>query len=186
MDQTTEKQWFVLRVASNREDQVRDTLLRKVQIEGLDTLIGRVVVPTEKVKRVRGGHQKITERKLYPGYVFVEMVLGEDGNVQEECWYIIKETSGVGDFIGTEGKPSPMSAVDVNKMLHQAEAAEESPSVQMEFSKGDQIKVKGGAFEGYEGTVEEIDPEKGTVRVIVTIFGRDTPLDIEYWQVEKV
>ncbi len=185
-EQTSEKQWFVLRVASNREEQVRDALDRKVQIEGVGHLIGRIVVPSEKVKRVRGGKQRVYERKLYPGYVFVEMALTEDGSIMDDCWYVIKDTSGVGDFIGTEGKPSAMSEVDVAKMLHQTEKPEDTPSIQMEFSKGDQIKVKGGAFEGFEGHVDEIDSEKGTVRVIVTIFGRATPLDIEYWQVEKV
>ncbi|MCD6390353.1 MAG: transcription termination/antitermination factor NusG [Desulfobulbaceae bacterium] len=173
-------------MASNREEQVREALSRKVQIEGIDDLIGRIVVPTEKVKRVRGGQQKVYERKLYPGYVFVEMLLTEEGGIQERCWYVIKETSGVGDFIGAEGRPTPMSGSDVTKMLHQAEALEDVPSIQMEFKKGDLIKVKGGSFEGYEGEVDEIDSEKGTVRIIVTIFGRATPLDIEYWQVEKV
>lgn len=178
--------WYVLRVASNREEQVRGALARKVEIEGLDEQIGRIMVPTEKVKRVRGGQQRVYERKLYPGYVFVEMATTEDGSVQEQSWFIIKETTGVGDFIGTEGKPSPMSDTEATKMLHQAERPEESPSIQMEFKKGDLIKVKGGSFEGFEGEVEEIDQEKGTVRVIVTIFGRATPLDIEYWQLEKV
>lgn len=186
LGQAEGKQWFVLRVASNREGQVCEALSRKVQIEGVDDLIGRIVVPTEKVKRVRGGQQKVYERKLYPGYVFVEMALAEDGGIQERCWYVIKETSGVGDFIGSEGKPTPMSSSDVAKMLHQVEALENVPSIQMEFKKGDMIKVKGGSFEGFEGEVDEIDSERGTVRVIVTIFGRATPLDIEYWQVEKV
>jgi transcriptional antiterminator NusG len=186
LTETTEKQWFVLRVASNREEQVRDTLIHKVQVEGLDEIIGRIVVPTERVKRVRAGKQHVYERKLYPGYVLVEMALKEDGAIEDKCWYLIKETAGVGDFIGTEGKPTPMSEADVSKMLHQTEAEDETPLVQMEFKKGDQIKVKGGAFEGFEGSVEEIDQEKGTVRVIVTIFGRATPLDIEYWQIEKV
>lgn len=186
MPETNEKNWYVLRVASNREEKVRDTLVRKIEIEGLQEFIGRVVVPTEKVKRVRGGQQRVYERKLYPGYVFVEMAPSEDGSIQEQAWFIIKETSGVGDFIGTEGKPSPMSSVDVAKMLHQAESPDDSPSIKVEFKKDDQIKVKGGSFEGFEGTVEDIDSEKGTVRVIVTIFGRATPLDIEYWQLEKV
>jgi transcription termination/antitermination protein NusG len=184
--QTTEKRWYVLRVASNREEQVRDTLLRKVEIEGLQEEIGRIIVPTERIKRVRAGQQRVYERKLYPGYVFVEMAMAEDGSIQERSWFVIKETGGVGDFIGTEGKPSAMSDVDVAKMLNQAERPEESPTIQMEFKKGDQIKIKGGAFEGFEGNVEDIDSEKGTVRVIVTIFGRATPLDIEYWQLEKV
>ena len=182
----TEKRWYVLRVASNREEQVRDALLRKTEIEDLGERIGRVVVPTEKIKRVRGSQQRVYERKLYPGYVFVEMAPAEDGSVHEDAWFIIKETQGVGDFIGTEGKPSPMSDVDVSKVLAQVEGPEEAPSIQMEFRKGDRIKVKGGSFEGFEGEVDEIDQEKGTVRVIVTIFGRATPLDIEYWQLEKI
>ncbi|MBN2210378.1 MAG: transcription termination/antitermination factor NusG [Sedimentisphaerales bacterium] len=186
MTELTDKRWYVLRVASNREEQVRDALRRKVEIEGLDEEIGRILVPTERVKRVRGGQTRVYERKLYPGYVFLEMALTEDGGLKERSWFLIKETNGVGDFIGTEGKPSPMSDTDVMKMLNQAEQPEASPAIQMEFKKGDQIKIKGGAFEGYEGNVDEIDPEKGTVRVMVTIFGRATPLDIEYWQLEKV
>lgn len=184
-DQVAPKRWYVLRVASNREEQVRDALARKIEIEKLQDEVGRVLVPTEKVKRVRAGQQRVYERKLYPGYVFVEMSTAENGSVLEKTWFTINETSGVGDFIGTEGKPSPMSDADVAKMLNQADGPTDSPQVQMEFNKGDHIKVKGGSFEGFEGTVEEMDAEKGTVRVIVTIFGRPTPLDIEYWQIEK-
>ncbi len=186
MTDTQQKKWYVLRVASNREEQVRDTLIRKVEIENIQDKIGRVVVPTERIKRVRGSQQRVYERKLYPGYVFVEMAPAEDGSIQDDAWFVIKETSGVGDFIGTEGKPSPMSEADVAKMLHQAEAPDDSPTIKMEFNKGDQVKIKGGAFENYEGTVEDIDTDKGTVRVIVTIFGRAAPLDIEYWQLEKM
>jgi len=186
LTQTKEKHWYVLRVASNREEKVRDTLARKVEIEQIQDQIGRVLVPTEKVKRVKSGQQRVYERKIYPGYVFVEMATAEDGSILERAWYVIKETAGVGDFVGTEGKPTPMNDVDVAKMLSQAEAPTDSPTIQMEFKKGDQIKIKGGAFEGFEGAVEEIDAEKGTVRVIVTIFGRATPLDIEYWQLEKI
>jgi len=186
LTQTKEKHWYVLRVASNREEKVRDTLARKVEIEQIQDQIGRVLVPTEKVKRVKSGQQRVYERKIYPGYVFVEMATADDGSILERAWYVIKETAGVGDFVGTEGKPTPMNDVDVAKMLSQAEAPTDSPTIQMEFKKGDQIKIKGGAFEGFEGAVEEIDAEKGTVRVIVTIFGRATPLDIEYWQLEKI
>ena len=188
MTELSEKRWYVLRVASNREEQVRDTLARKVEIEGLSDEIGRVLVPTERVKRVRGSQQRVYERKLYPGYVFVEMAMDENASIPERSWFVIKETTGVGDFIGTgpDSKPSPMSDNDVIKMLNQAERPEEAPSIHMEFNQGDQIKVKGGAFEGFEGTVDELDMEKGSVRVIVTIFGRPTPLDIEYWQLEKV
>ncbi|MCH9021861.1 MAG: transcription termination/antitermination factor NusG [Planctomycetes bacterium] len=185
-DVPVDMRWYVLRVATNREEGVRDAMVRKIEIEHLTEEIGRIVVPTERIKRVRGSQQRVYERKLYPGYVFVEMALTEEGNIPEQSWFAIKETSGVGDFIGTEGKPTAMSSAEVSKMLHQVEDAEESPTIQLEFKKEDQIKVKGGAFEGYEGYVEDIDTEKGTVCVIVTIFGRATPLDIEYWQLEKV
>ncbi len=178
--------WYVLRVAANREEQVRDAMLQKVQLDHLDSEIGRIVVPSEKVKRVRGNQHRVYERKLYPGYVFIEMILDEQGNIPERSWFLIKETNGVGDFIGTEGKPSPMSDMEVSKMLSQIQDTEDTPTIQMEFNKDDQIKIKGGAFEGYEGHVEDIDSEKGTVRVLVTIFGRETPLDIEYWQLEKL
>lgn len=179
-------QWYVLRVAANREEQVRDALAQKVEIEHLGDVVGRIEVPVEKVKRVRGGKQTVHKRKLYPGYVFMEMEATADGKVPERAWFLIKETSGVGDFIGTEGMPTPMRDTDVAKMLLEAEKPEEAPSIKVEFRKGDQIKIKEGAFENFEGVVDSIDPERGIVRVIVTIFGRSTPLDIEYWQIEKL
>lgn len=179
-------QWYVLRVAANKETQVRETLIQKVKQQGLTDIIGRVEVPSEQIKRIRGGKQTVHKRKLYPGYVFMEMEPTEDRRVPEKAWFMIKGTPGVGDFIGTEGIPTPMRDTDVAKMLLEAEKPEEAPSIKVEFRKGDQIKIREGAFENFEGTVDSIDPERGIVRVIVTIFGRSTPLDIEYWQVEKV
>jgi transcriptional antiterminator NusG len=173
-------------VASNREEQVRETLARKVQVEGISDIIARILVPVEQVKRIRSGKQKVHKRKLYPGYVFMEMQVKEDGKVDERAWFVIKETSGVGDFIGTEGVPTAMRDTDVAKMLQEAEKPEESPSIKVEFRKGDQVKIREGAFENFEGAVDSIDADRGIVRVIVTIFGRSTPLDIEYWQIEKI
>jgi len=180
------KQWCVLRVASNREEQVRDALIRKVKIEGLEDKIGRILVPTERRPSPRGrGDKKFVERKMYPGYVFVEIELAEDGSIGEKEWFLIKETSGVGDFVGSGGKPNPMKPADVEKMLLQVEKAQEGAPVSVEFAKGDVIKIKEGAFENFEGVVDEVLPEKGLVRVIVTIFGRATPVELEYWQIEK-
>jgi len=179
-------QWYVLRVQANKEVQVRETLAAKVKREGLEDIIGRIEVPVEKVKRIRGSKQTVYSRKLYPGYVFMEMETAEDGRVQERAWFLIKETSGVGDFIGTEGIPTPMRDTESAKMLLEAEKPEEAPSIKVEFKKGDQIKIREGAFENFEGVVDSIDQERGVVKVIVTIFGRSTPLDIEYWQIEKV
>jgi len=192
-DQITEEEplitpgmnWFVLRVASNKEDPVRQTLLRKIKIEGFANLVNRILVPTEKIKTIKGGKQKITVKKLYPGYVFVEMQLEEDGRIPQDVFFLIKETTGVGDFIGTAGRPSPMSIPEIEKMLAASKAPEEIPSVKMEFAKGDPIKIKEGPFENMDGTVDELLPAQGKVRVIVTIFGRATPLELEYWMIDN-
>jgi transcriptional antiterminator NusG len=122
---------------------------------------------------------------MYPGYVFVEMDLDEEGKIGEDAWFLIKETTGVGDFIGSAGKPTPMAPEDVSKMLMQVEKAEEGSPLSVDFEKGEQVKIKEGAFENFEGNVDEVLPEKGLIRVIVTIFGRSTPVELEYWQVEK-
>lgn len=179
-------QWYVLRVQSNQEMQVREALSQKVKMEGLGDIVGRIEVPVERVKRIRGNKQAVYNRKLYPGYVFMEMEPLPDGRPPDKAWFLIKETSGVGDFIGTEGVPTPMRDTDAAKMLLEAERPEEAPSIKVEFKKGDQIKIREGAFENFEGVVDSIDSERGIVKVIVTIFGRSTPLDIEYWQIEKI
>lgn len=179
-------QFFVLRVASNKEDRVREALLRKVKIEGLETVVGRILVPTERVRSMKGGVRKESDRKLYPGYVFIELQLDSNGMIPEKVWFLIKETEGVGDFIGSNGKPTPMSPKDEAKMLEEAERKDESPALPTMFQKGEKVKVTNGAFMNFEGEVEEVIPDKGTVRIITTIFGRPTPLELEYWQIEKV
>ena len=179
-------QWYVLRVATNRELFVKDTLQQKVKAEGLDDIIGRIEVPVEQVKRIRGSKQAVYTRKLYPGYVFMEMQTDKDGKVSEKAWFVIKETGGVGDFIGTEGMPTPMRDTETAKLLMDTTKPGETPSIKVEFNKGDKIRIREGAFENFEGVVDSIDSERGIVRVIVTIFGRSTPLDIEYWQIEKI
>ena len=179
--------WYVLRVASNKEEQVRDALIRKVKIEGLEDRVGRVLVPTLKEKKMKAGVLKIVERKLYPGYVFVEMACEDDGSVNESVWFLVKETSGVGDFIGSDGKPTSMPDQDVTGMLAASEKAEEQPGLSgLNIHKGDQIKITDGAFESYEGEVELVDEKRGMVSVIVSIFGRSTPVEVGYWQLEKV
>jgi len=177
--------WFVLRVASNKENAVRDTLLRKVQIEAMQHLVGRIMVPTEKTKTMKAGKQRVTETKLYPGYVFVEMKLEPDGRIPQDVFFLIKETTGVGDFVGTAGRPTPMTPPEVEKMLFDSRKPEETPTVRMEFVKGDAVTIKEGPFQNYEGTVDETLPDKGLVRVLVTIFGRQAPVELEYWQIAK-
>jgi len=177
--------WFVLRVASNKESSVRETLLRKVQIEGMTDSVGRILVPTEKTKTIKAGKQRITETKLYPGYVFVEMRLEPDGRIPQDIFFLIKETTGVGDFVGTAGRPTPMQTHEIEKMLLDSRKPEEEPTVKLSFEKGEAVSIKEGPFEGYEGTVDEVMPEKGVVRVLVTIFGRQAPIDLEEWQISK-
>ena len=177
--------WFVLRVASNKESSVRETLLRKVQIEGMEHLVGRIMVPTEKTQSIKGGARRVTETKLYPGYVFVEMSLESDGRIPQDVFFLIKETTGVGDFVGTAGRPTPMAPHEVEKMLFDSRKPDEAPQVKMEFENGDAVTIKEGPFENYEGTVDEVLPDKGLVRVLVTIFGRQAPVELEYWQISK-
>lgn len=177
--------WFVLRVASNKESGVRETLLRKVQIEGMEHLVGRIMVPTEKTQSIKGGVSRVSETKLYPGYVFVEMSLETDGRIPQDVFFLIKETTGVGDFVGTAGRPTPMAGHEVEKMLFDSRKPDEAPQVKMEFQPGDPVTIKEGPFENYEGTVDEVMPDKGLVRVLVTIFGRQAPVELEYWQIAK-
>ena len=177
--------WFVLRVASNKESSVQATLLRKVQIEGMTHLVGRIVVPTEKTKTVKHGKQKVTETKLYPGYVFVEMKLEPDGRIPQDVFFLIKETTGVGDFVGTAGRPTAMKEHEIDKMLRDSRKPEDEPVIKLSFSKGEHVVIKEGAFATYEGTVDEMFPDKGIIRVLVTIFGRQAPIDIEEWAVGK-
>ncbi len=180
-------QWYVLRVASNKEDKVRETLSRKVAIEGLESSVGRVLVPTVKEKRAKAGVVKLVDRKLYPGYVFVEMACEDDGSVAEHVWFMIKETTGVGDFIGSDGKPTSMPPHEVTQMLATCEKADEEPSLTgLNIKKGDQVKITEGAFESFEGEVDDVDERRGMVSVIVAIFGRSTPVEVGYWELEKV
>lgn len=178
--------WFVLRVASNKESSVRETLLRKVQIENMTHLVGRILVPTEKIKTIKAGKTRITESKLYPGYVFVEMRLEPDGRIPQDVFFLIKETTGVGDFVGTAGRPTPMKEHEIEKMLRDSRKPEEEPEYKLVFTKGEHVRIKEGPFEGYEGSVDETIPEKGLVKVLVTIFGRQAPIEIEEWKIGKV
>ena len=177
--------WFVLRVASNKESSVQQTLLRKVKIEGMEHLVSRILVPTEKTKTVKGGKVKITESKLYPGYVFVEMRLEADGRIPQDVFFLIKETTGVGDFVGTAGRPTAMKEHEIEKMLIDSRKPDDEPSVKLVFAKGEHVVIKEGPFQSYEGTVDEVLPEKGLVRVLVTIFGRQAPIELEEWQIGK-
>ncbi len=174
-------QWYILKVQSNREDSIREGLIRRVKLQGLDHLFGEVIVPKEQVTEFKSGKKRVVSRKLYPGYILVHMVLND------ESWYLVRETSGIGDFTGSAGRPSPMLEADVNKLLNKAEEkTDDAPRLKISFRKGDRVKINEGTFENFEGEVEQIDEANGRVTVILSIFGRSTPVDIEYWQIETV
>lgn len=176
-----EKLWYVLKVQSNRERTIRESLLRRIKREGLEEYFGEVIIPTEKVVDTKGGKKRVTERKLYPGYIMVFMELND------ESWYLVRDTSGVGDFTGSAGKPIPMQEHEIARMLGKDEAEDEvAPRIKIEFSPGDIVKIKEGTFESFEGAIEEIDESSGKISVLIEIFGRTTPVELEYWQVESV
>ena len=184
---TATLRWYVIRVQSGREERVRDNLLKRIKGAGMDEKVTRVVVPVEKMTEIKDGKKKITQRKIYPGYILVEASVDEsDPKKSEEMWFMVRETPGFGDFVGSHGLPTPMSDDEVKKILGQMVASEESPKLAIGFKKSDTVKIKEGPFEGFDGVVEEVNTTRGTVRVVVTIFGRATPVDLEYWQVESI
>jgi len=174
--------WYVLKVQSSREDTIRDALQRRVKIQGLQRYFGQIVVPTEKITEIRNNKKRVVERKTYPGYIMVQMELNE------KTWYLVRETPGVGDFVGAHGTPTKMTETEVNQMLHQEEekTTAEAPKVRIPVERGDRVKIRDGPFENFEGTVEEVIEGRGLVKVMLIIFNRPTPVDLEYWQVERI
>jgi transcription termination/antitermination protein NusG len=174
--------WYVLKVQSSREDTIRDALQRRVKIQGLQRFFGQIVVPTEKITEIRNNKKRVVERKTYPGYIMVQMELNE------KTWFLVRETPGVGDFVGAHGTPTKMTDAEVNQMLHQEEekTTAETPKVRIDVERGDRVKIRDGTFENFEGTVEEVIEGRGLVKVMLIIFNRPTPVDLEYWQVERI
>ncbi|MFP4175602.1 MAG: transcription termination/antitermination protein NusG [Planctomycetota bacterium] len=178
------KQWFVLRVQSNRETEVRDNLIRAIELEEKEDVVPNVMVPTQTVTEIRDGKRQEVERKLYPGYVIMEVDADEQGRIPDTVWYLIHETSGVGDFIGSE-RPWPLSEEEVANLVGQEEEAEEeTPVLEVDFEEGDMVEVKEGPFHDMKGQVEEINPATGRIKVVITVFNRPTPVELAYWQVE--
>ncbi len=173
--------WYILKVQSNREDSIRDGLLRRVAIAGLGYYFGDVIVPTEKVTEFKGGKKKVSKRKLYPGYLVVHMEINDD------TWFLVRETPGIGDFTGAAGHPSPMLPHEVAKIVSkQEEKSEKAPKLKIAFREGERVKINEGTFENFEGDVDNIDETNGRVTVMINIFGRSTPVELEYWQIEAL
>ena len=181
------KRWYVVRVQSGREGTVLKALERKLKVAGKTEVVPQVLVPVETVTELKGGRKKTRTRKLHAGYVYVEIVEDENGKVPRDVWFLVRDTPGVGDFVGAHGTPEALSEAEANDLLARVErSAEKAPQVQIAFKKGDAVKIKEGPLESFDGVVEETIPAKGVVRVTVTIFGRATPVELEYWQVEAV
>ena len=181
------RQWYIVRVQSGRENTVQKALERKLKVAGKTEVIPRVLVPVETVTEVKAGRKRTRKQKLYPGYVLVEVVEDEKGKVPRDVWFMVRETAGVGDFVGAHGTPEPLKPAEVERILAIVErSADKAPQVQIAFKKGDMVKIKEGPLESFDGVVDETIPAKGLVRVTVTIFGRATPVELEYWQVEAV
>jgi transcriptional antiterminator NusG len=178
-------QWYALHCLSGQEAKVKKNIEQRIKTEEMAELIFEVVIPVERVSEVKRGKRVETERKLYPGYVFINMILrAEDGKLHDRSWYFVKETNGVINFADSDN-PLPMPEDQINAMLRQMQEREEKVTPKVAFSIGDKVKVGDGPFLNSEGVIEEIDPDRGKLRVSVSMFGRSTPVELEYWQVER-
>lgn len=180
------KKWFVLRVQSNKEDRVKKDLEKRIKIQGIENFVPRILVPSEKVSEIKGGKKRVAEKKIYPGYVMAEVEVDENGQIPDELWFVMREVPGAGDFVGGNRKPVAMADHEVEKILKEVELGEEKPKAKIEFHKGDKVKVKEGPFENFDGVVEEVLPASGCVKLMLTIFGRSTSVELEYWQLEAI
>ncbi|MBN1353243.1 MAG: transcription termination/antitermination factor NusG [Candidatus Omnitrophica bacterium] len=175
------KKWYVIHTQTGFEERVKANLEKKLE-QAPDTResISQIIVPTEQVAEIKGGKKKITERKFFPGYILVEMELND------KSWYFIKRTHGVTGFVGPHSRPTPLTEEEIKNILKQAETTKAKPIPKVTFEKGEAVRVKEGPFNNFNGVVEEANPEKGKVKVSISIFGRSTPVELEMWQIEKV
>lgn len=174
------KQWYVIHTQTGYEDRVKTAIeakMKSVQAEG-DVL--QVLVPTEQVSEVKGGKKRISQRKFFPGYILVEMEL------TDETWYMIRTIPGVTGFVGAGSRPLPLKESEIDNILKQAKESKEKPIPKVLFEKGEAIRVTDGPFTNFNGTVEDTNLAKGKVKVMISIFGRATPVELETWQIEKV
>ncbi len=178
--------WYVLRAQVGREDRIKDTLEKRIAAQGMEAKIPRVLVPSENVSEIKGGQKRVSERKIYPGYIMAEIDVADNGEVPDDVWFLIRETPGIGDFVGGRRKPTPMLPREVDKLLGEVQKKEEEPRLKINFNVGDSVRIKEGPFLNYDGIVEEVIASKGTVIVNIKVFGRATPVELEYWQIEPV
>ena len=179
--------WYFVRCQSGREDSIARNTQTRLKIAGVSDLIPQVLVPFERVTDLKQGKKRVVNRKLYPGYLMVQADLEnlEDPRVLK-ARTTLREVDGLRDFLGARGEPVLLSDGEVSSILVRMSDTETRPQISIGLQKGDMVKIKSGAFDGFDGAVEEVNPEKGTVKVVVTIFGRPTPVELEYWEVEAV
>jgi len=174
------KGWFIIHTQTGHEDKVKTNLENRLKDSPLKDKITKVLIPTEKVSEVKAGKKKIFERKIFPGYVLIEM------EMTEKTWYLVRNTPGVTGFIGAGRKPTPLSKADIDNIIRQTEEKKEKPIPKVAFEQGEGVRVKEGPFTNFNGAIEEVNPIKQKLKVMVSIFGRPTPVELEYWQVEKL
>ncbi|HWR53625.1 MAG TPA: transcription termination/antitermination protein NusG [Bryobacteraceae bacterium] len=178
--EASNKQWYIIHTYSGFEQKVAESLQSRAQAFGFADKIGQVLIPTEEVVDVRGGKKVTSKRLMYPGYVLVEMEMNDD------LWHAVKSTPRVTGFVGGGNTPVPLSATEVNDILYRQATSAERPRPRQTFEKGETVRINDGPFASFSGRVDEVNPERNTVRVLVTIFGRSTPVELEFGQVEKV
>ncbi|MFT5290193.1 MAG: transcriptional antiterminator NusG [Planctomycetota bacterium] len=179
--------WYFVRCQSGREDSVRKQLENRIQVKGLQDVIPQILVPFERVTELKNGKRRIVSKKLYPGYLMVQADLEEpEAPRTVDARSTMRDTPGFGDFLGTRGGATAIEEAQVAGILARMSDSEERPQVAISMGKGDMVKIKSGAFDGFDGVVEEVNPDKGTIKVTVTIFGRPTPVELEYWEVEPM
>lgn len=172
--------WYVVHAYSGMEKAVERNIIERIQRAEMQSKFGRILVPTEEVVEIKNGQKRTTERKFFPGYVLVEMVM------DDITWHLVKHTNKVTGFVGgAKNRPAPISEEDVRKIVNQMKEGTEKPRHKVEFEVGEYVRVKEGPFTDFNGTVEEVNYEKNKMRVAVTIFGRSTPVELEFGQVEK-